>query len=309
MGYTRFSVFVLALVISGSAFAVSGAGWQASFERAEQLASERQVPLLLHFHAEWCGPCRAMERDVFSSPVVQRALQDGLVAVQVNTSQRPDLKQRFGAETIPRDVVVYPDGTVETLSVGLVPQHSYLANLRDTAARGQAMLMNLMEQLEEEEPAFAGGPAFEEDPLPPVPRTQVESVPSVVEEPQQAETVGLSGYCPVMLTGKKQWVTGRAELAERYRGVIYHFSGVSQREEFLDNPDRYAPRNLGCDPVVLVNEQRAVTGKIRYGAFFDGKLYLFRTAESRREFKRSPLRYTRIQHAVKLNDLSGQTFR
>ena len=40
----------------------------------------------------------------------------------------------------------------------------------------------------------------------------------------------------------------------------------------------------------------------------DGKLYLFRTAESRREFKRQPLRYTRVQHAVKSTELTGQTF-
>lgn len=291
-------------------------GWQDSYEQARDMAEQQQVPLLLHFHASYCGPCRTMDRTVFSAPGVQRALQDGLVAVKVDTAQRDDLKERYGANTIPRDVVVYPDGSVETLSVGLVPRASYLAILRETAARGRAMLMTLMEELEAEEAEEAESQDVP-TPRPVQARVSPVELPSQVAEASEADEnqeteaddiVGLSGYCPVMLTGRREWVAGREDLTQRYRGVLYQFSAEAQRDEFLRNPDRYAPRNLGCDPVVLVREQRAVTGRIRYGAFFDGKLYLFRTAESRREFKRQPLRYTRVQHAVKSTELSGQTF-
>lgn len=306
MGSVRSSVLIGVLVSCN--LVVAGPGWQQSFDTAERLAEEQQVPLLLHFHASYCGPCHTMERTVFSTSAVQRALQDGLVAVKIDIEARSDLKDRFGVRTIPRDVVVYPDGTTETLCVGLIPAESYREKLRKTAVRGRAMLMTLMEQLESEDVREPEVPRPRE---PQESRPAVESLPIVSAEPEEEaeEIVGLNGYCPVMLTGQKQWVTGREELSERYRGVLYYFGGESQREEFLRQPDRYAPRNLGCDPVVLVREQRAVTGRIRYGAFFDGKLYLFRTAESRREFRRHPLKYTRVQHAVKSTELSGQTFR
>jgi len=291
----RPSVFILAFMVSEMALAGHGPGWQTSFEDAERLAAQDQVPLLVHFHAPWCGPCRQMDQRVFSSPVVQRALQEGLTAVKVDISERPDLKNRFGADSIPRDLVVYPDGSVETLSVGMVPLGSYLSLLRNTAARGRSIAMTRMEETEVEV-------VEKRSPV-------AESVPTMSDAAEDKEIVGLSGYCPVMLSIRKKWVLGQSDLTERYRGVLYYFSGEEQRDQFLDNPDRYAPRNLGCDPVVLFKEQRAVTGRIRYGAFFDGKLYLFRTAQSRSEFKRKPLRYTRIQHAIKPTELTGQTFR
>lgn len=284
----RSVVFVLALVICGHATA--DPGWQALFEDAEATAARDRVPLLIHFHASWCGPCRKMDREVFSSLAVQRALQDGLVAVKVETTQRPDLGQRFGAKTIPRDIVVYPDGRVETVGLGFVPASSYLTILRDTAAQGRMIAMSQEDAADDsrnQSPLFTG-------PDPSGPLQDVE---------------GLSGYCPVKLMEDREWIQGNPDLAERYRGVVYYFSGLLQRDRFLSNPDRYAPRNLGCDPVVLHREQRAVTGRIQYGMFFRGNLYLFRTASNRDTFRRDPRRYTRIQHAVNLNKLSGQTYR
>ena len=289
----RSSVFILTILTNGCVLA--GGGWMPSFEEAEQAAARQQIPLLMHFHAFWCRPCRQMGRQLFSSPDVQRALQDGLAAVKVDITDRPDLKERFAAVSIPRDVVVYPDGSVETLSVGMVRKSLYLSILRDAAARGRSISMTLMEQLESAETGKT--------------THAVESVPAASSGSTDEEIIGLSGYCPVSLMRRKQWVRGNPNLAERYRGVLYYLRGDKQRDEFLRNPDRYAPCNLGCDPVVLFREQRAVTGRIRYGAFFDGKLYLFRTAESRREFRFQPLRYTRIQHAVRSGELTGQTFR
>lgn len=292
MGRLRSFVFILALCTSTAALA--GPGWRDTFEEAERVAAEKGLPLLLHFHADWCGPCRQMDSKVFKAASVQRALQDGLVAVKVDISARPDLRDRFGAAKIPRDIAVYQDGSVELLSVGMVPRTAYLSILRDVTARGETMAL-----VKEADPVEVVAPEF--------PVTRDEQVPEETEDYE--EVIGLNGFCPVMLTGRKKWVQGRNYITERYRGVLYHFSGDEEREQFLMNPDRYAPRNLGCDPVVLVNEQRAVTGRIQYGAFFDGKLYLFRSSASRNEFRREPLKYTRVQHAIKPSELTGQVFR
>ena len=89
------SAVILTFLVSGTALAGNGFGWQASFEDAERQATQQQVPLLMHFHSSWCGPCRQMDQQVFSSPVVQRAMQEGLTAVKVDITERPDLKERF----------------------------------------------------------------------------------------------------------------------------------------------------------------------------------------------------------------------
>jgi len=297
MGSQRVNGFILATIIGTTAAAGHGPGWHTSFEEAEQAAQNQQVPLLLQFHSQYCGPCRQMDQQVCSDPSVQRALQEGLVAVQVATTERPDLAERFGATTIPRDVVIYPDDAIELLGVGFRPSSAYLAKLRMAAARGRMIVMARKEQ-EPEQPQ-AGQQLG----------TSIHAVPEVKDDETDEEIIGLSGYCPVMLSDRKQWIPGDAKLAERHRGVLYYFSDRKQKDRFQEDPDRYAPRNLGCDPVLLTRDQRAITGRIRYGLFFDGNLYLFRTVENREEFRRQPLKYTRIQHAIKPTELSGQTFR
>ena len=287
------SVYVLALITSGSVMA--DPGWLATFEEAEQIAADQKVPLLMHFHAPWCGPCRQMDKYLFSSSVVRRALREGLSAVKVDITRRPDLKARFSVTSIPCDVVVHPDGTYRTLSVGMVSESSYLSLLRNAAARGRVIAMGLMQGSDSNQ----SGDAVQ----------TVDSVPPVSPTSDHAEIIGLSGYCPVMLTGKKQWVRGKQALTERYGGVLYYFSDSTRRDMFLKNSARYAPRNLGCDPVILMRENRAVAGRIRYGVFFDGNLYLCRSEDTLSEFRQHPLRYTRIQHAVRSSELTGQTFR
>jgi len=269
-----------------------GDGWIVSFDAAKMTAEESGTPLLIHFYSPYCGPCRQMERQVFTLPAVQRALGDGLASVKIDIQDHPGLKHEFGADIVPRDVVVYPDSSVQTVSVGFVPAASYLSILRDAAARGRSIALMRMEPESDSEVAI-------DDP----------AVETQVREEISERVTGLSGFCPVMLTDRRRWVRGSVKLTARHRGILYRFSGVQQRGEFLKDPARYAPRNLGCDPVTLLKEQRAVAGSIRYGAFFDGKLYLFRTDTTRREFKSNPLKYTRIQHAVRPEQLFGQTFR
>ena len=321
MAGVRYLTFILMLWLTGTAAA--GPGWRSSFEEARAVAARDQVPLLIHFHAPWCGPCQQMDRDVFSSLAVKRALAEGLAAVKVDTSERPDVSRRYGVSTVPRDVVVYPDGRSETLSVGYIPRSAYLSMLRDVASRGRMMVLERQEAEEAEENRDVARPlpdswsraenaGDEETGSDTAEAPETAAAPGGRDDDDdesEGEIIGLGGYCPVLLSDRRQWVRGRPELTERWRGVLYRFSGPQQRDRFLKNPDRYAPRNLGCDPVVLLREQRAVTGRIRYGLFFDGGLYLFRTAENREEFRRRPLKYTRIQHAVKPHELSGQTYR
>lgn len=55
------------------AAAQQSGGWYADYAEAERVAREEGRPLLLHFHAWYCGPCKQMDAQVFSQPDVQRA--------------------------------------------------------------------------------------------------------------------------------------------------------------------------------------------------------------------------------------------
>lgn len=284
---TLTSVFCLLLL--ARTVSAGQPGWISSYSEARSRADQLNMPLLIHFHAWYCGPCQRMNREVFSSSSVQSELQEGLVAVEVDVTQDQELARQYGVSTVPRDVVVFPDGTVETLKTGFVPRSSYLQMLSSIAARGRTVRQQLMSALTSEEPE-------PESSTPEVPET-AESLP-----------IGLEGFCPVRLHESREWIAGSETITESYRGIQYRFSDEEARDRFRSNPRDFAPENLGCDPVVLRDSQKAVAGNIEFGAFFDDKLFLFSSVETRTQFKANPLKFTRITYAVRPADLSGQRF-
>ncbi len=100
-----------------------------NFEEAEAAAKKAGVPLVVHFWAPWCGPCRNMEAEVLASQNVQGMLGKGIIGVKVNSDENKSLVSRFGVTALPTDVFVSPDGKVLSRSVGSPGLQGYLAKL------------------------------------------------------------------------------------------------------------------------------------------------------------------------------------
>lgn len=77
-----------------------------------------ELPVMIDFYADWCGPCRAM------GPVVEKLAEkyDGKVKIgKVNSDEEPELAQQFGVMSIPNFVFI-KDGKVVDNAVGGMPQ-------------------------------------------------------------------------------------------------------------------------------------------------------------------------------------------
>jgi len=118
-----------------------------------------------------------------------------------------------------------------------------------------------------------------------------------------AMLLAMDGYCPVTLRTTRAWKPGSSEIFCEHDGQIFFFTAAEKRDEFKANPGRFAPRHLGCDPVVLAQSDVAVRGSVKFGAFYEGELYLFESADSRTRFRKDPARYARLQHALKPEDV------
>jgi YHS domain-containing protein len=70
------------------------------------------------------------------------------------------------------------------------------------------------------------------------------------------------------------------------------FAGPEEAKRFFADPDRYAPVLSGIDVVVAVEENRQVPGRREYGAWYEGRMYLFSNEASFRKFDRDPGRYS-----------------
>jgi thioredoxin 1 len=72
------------------------------------------VPVLVDFYADWCGPCRML------SPVLQELARETSDAkiVKVNVDHSPQAAARYGVNAIP-SLKVFKDGEVVSEHVGL----------------------------------------------------------------------------------------------------------------------------------------------------------------------------------------------
>ncbi len=94
---------------------------------SEVLQASKQVPVLVDFWAEWCGPCRVL------GPILDKIgdeYRDKLKVVKVNTEQNQQLALQYRIQSIPA-VKLFMDGRVVGEFVGALPEASVKAFLAE----------------------------------------------------------------------------------------------------------------------------------------------------------------------------------
>ena len=83
----------------------------AVLDEALAKAKVENKPIVLDLFAEWCAPCRQLERVTFPAPAV-KALLERTVFLRIDTDKFPDLAQRLGVEGLPDIRLALPDGRI-----------------------------------------------------------------------------------------------------------------------------------------------------------------------------------------------------
>ena len=109
--------------------------------------------------------------------------------------------------------------------------------------------------------------------------------------PPGCPPLGLDGYCPVTLIELRAWKAGDPRYGAIHRNRTYIFCGPAEQQRFLQNPDAYSPMMSGDDPVLALDQSRAVPGSRKHGVFFGNRVYLFSSEQTLADFQRNPNRY------------------
>jgi thiol:disulfide interchange protein len=107
--------------------------WVTDFEQGQAIAEQTDRPMMVAFHADWCGVCTRMEREVYSRQDVGEAVT-GWVPIKVDVDAEPGVADQFHVEPLPTMVLLSAEGEVLARREGYLNADQLIALLRDHAA-------------------------------------------------------------------------------------------------------------------------------------------------------------------------------
>ena len=97
------------------------------FEKSSEWKYEGELPSIIDFYADWCGPCRMV------APVLEELAEEykGKIDIyKVNTEDEQELAAAFGIRSIP-SLLFIPKGDKPQMAMGALPKETFVKVIND----------------------------------------------------------------------------------------------------------------------------------------------------------------------------------
>jgi len=91
--------------------------WYSSLEEAKKIAASTNKKIFVDFMAEWCGPCKMLDKEVFQTEKFKK-LSSKFVFLKIDVDKQPDVSKTYNIEAMPTQMVLNADGSVLKKTVG-----------------------------------------------------------------------------------------------------------------------------------------------------------------------------------------------
>lgn len=102
--------------------------WVYDLEEAKKIAVKTNRNIMVDFFATWCGPCKMLDQNVYSSDKF-KAMSKYFVFVKIDVDKQKAVSQQFGIEAMPTIKFLRPDGTVIGGFVGYIDLNAFLVEM------------------------------------------------------------------------------------------------------------------------------------------------------------------------------------
>jgi thiol:disulfide interchange protein len=97
--------------VINSGAAESKVNWLYNMDDTLSRAQSENKPIMIDFYADWCGPCRQLDKDTYSDDALSAFLNENFVCLKINVDKNKTLASNYKIVSIPAIVFVSPDGT------------------------------------------------------------------------------------------------------------------------------------------------------------------------------------------------------